>query len=242
MVKNKTYLGDCLKLIPKHIDSKSIDLILCDLPYGKTNNKWDIIIPIQDLWVEYERIIKDNGCIVLFAAQPFTSLLVTSNLRMFKYDWVWQKPKGTGHLNAKRQPMRDKEDILVFYKKQCTYNPQMVDGKPYDGNKRIGKKQQTSNYGTYGNVRNTSNGKRYPKQVLKFNNVGRGTVHPTQKPIDLVKYLISTYTNKGDLVLDNACGSGTTGLAAKMLQRNYIMMDNNDKYFNISKNRVNEAT
>ena len=127
---NEIYLGDCLELMPKHVEDKSIDMIFCDLPYGTTKCKWDSVIDLPKLWSEYERVIKDNGAIVLFAAQPFTSALVMSNPKLFKYDWVWQKPKGTGHLNAKKQPMRDKEDICVFYKKQCTYNPQMTKGEP----------------------------------------------------------------------------------------------------------------
>jgi site-specific DNA-methyltransferase (adenine-specific) len=157
---------------------------------------------------------------------------------MFKYDWVWQKPKGTGHLNAKKQPMRDKEDVLVFYKKQCTYNPQMTEGKPYDGNARTGSKQQTSSYGKYKQDREVNTGFRYPKQVQKFGVVERGTLHPTEKPLEMVEYMIKTYTNEGYLILDNTCGSGTTGLGAKNLNRNYIMMEQDPKYYEIACKRV----
>jgi len=235
---NEIYLGDCLELMPKHIEDKSIDMIFCDLPYGTTQNKWDSVIDLGRLWKEYNRVIKDNGAIVLFAAQPFTSALIMSNPKMFKYDWVWQKPKGTGHLNAKKQPMRDKEDVLVFYKKQCTYNPQMTEGKPYDGNARTGSKQQTSSYGKYKQDREVNTGFRYPKQVQKFGAVERGTLHPTEKPLEIVEYMIRTYTNEGDLILDNTCGSGTTGRGAKNLNRNYIMMEQDPKYYEIACNRV----
>ena len=238
---NEIYLGDCLELMPKHVEDKSVDMIFCDLPYGTTQNKWDSVIPLDELWKEYERVIKDNGAIVLFAAQPFTSALIMSNPKMFKYDWIWQKPKGTGHLNAKKQPMRDKEDILVFYKKQCTYNPQMTEGTPYKdkaGKDHTKSTSMTGSYGKYTNYREVNKGVRYPKQVQQFGVVERGTVHPTQKPLDLIEYMIKTYTNEGDLILDNTCGSGTTGLGAKNLNRNYIMMEQDPKYYEIACKRA----
>jgi len=238
---NEIYLGDCLELMPKHIEDKSIDMIFCDLPYGTTQNKWDSVIPLDKLWSEYKRVIKDNGAIVLFAAQPFTSALIMSNPKMFKYDWVWQKPKGTGHLNAKKQPMRDKEDVLVFYKKQCTYNPQMTEGTPYKdkaGKDHTKSTSMTGSYGNYTNYREVNKGVRYPKQVQKFGVVERGTLHPTEKPLEIVEYMIKTYTNEGELILDNTCGSGTTGLGAKNLNRNYIMMEQDPKYYEIACKRV----
>ena len=238
---NKVYLGDCLELMPKHIEDKSIDMIFCDLPYGTTQNKWDSVIPLDKLWKEYKRVIKDNGAIVLFASQPFTSALIMSNPKMFKYDWVWQKPKGTGHLNAKKQPMRDKEDVLVFYKKQCTYNPQMTEGIPYKdkaGKDHTKSTSMTGSYGNYTNYREVNKGVRYPKQVQKFGVVERGTLHPTQKPLALIEYMIRTYTNEGDLILDNTCGSGTTGLGAKNLNRNFIMIEQDPKYYEIACKRV----
>lgn len=237
---NKTYLGDCLELMPKLIDDKSIDMIFCDLPYGTTQNKWDSVIPLDKLWSEYERVIKDNGAIVLFAAQPFTSALVMSNPKLFKYDWTWKKPKGTGHLNAKKQPMRDKEDILVFYKKQCTYNPQMTKGEPYKEKSGWKGTEGYEGYGVDKRLGNDNNGVRYPKQVQQFGVVERGTLHPTQKPLSLIEYMIRTYTNEGDLILDNTCGSGTTGLGAKNLGRNYIMMEQDPEYYEIAKARVGE--
>ena len=238
---NEIYKGDCLELMPKHVEDKSIDMIFCDLPYGTTQNKWDSVIPLDELWSEYERVIKDNGAIVLFAAQPFTSALVMSNPKLFKYDWIWQKPKGTGHLNAKKQPMRDKEDILVFYKKQCTYNPQMTQGTPYKdkaGKDHTKSTSMTGSYGNYTNYREVNKGVRYPKQVQQFGVVERGTLHPTQKPLSLIEYMIKTYTNEGNLILDNTCGSGTTGLGAKNLNRNYIMMEQDPKYYEIACKRV----
>ena len=238
MEKNKIYLGDCLELMPKHVEDKSIDMIFCDLPYGTTQNKWDSVILLDKLWSEYERVIKDNGAIVLFAAQPFTSALIMSNPKLFKYDWTWQKPKGTGHLNAKRQPMRDKEDICVFYKKQCTYNPQMTKGTPYKEKSGWKGTEGHEGYGADKRLGNDNNGVRYPKQVQQFGVVERGTLHPTQKPLSLIEYMIRTYTNEGDLILDNTCGSGTIGLGAKNLNRNYIMMEQDPKYYEIACKRV----
>lgn len=223
--------GDCLELM-KDIPGGSVDLILCDLPYGTTQNKWDSVIPFAALWAEYGRICQ--GAIVLTAAQPFTSALVMSNLDWFKYDWTWRKPKGTGHLNAKKQPMRDKEDILVFYARQPTYNPQFSSGKPF-GNKRGA---NTPSYGEHGAMNYANDGRRYPKQVLEFGVVERGTPHPTQKPVALMEYMIRTYTNEGDTVLDNCMGSGTTGVACINTGRNFIGMEMDAGYFEIAKNRI----
>jgi len=160
--------ADCLEAM-KTIDDGSIDMILCDLPYGTTQNKWDTIIPLDKLWEQYNRVLKTNGACVLFGAQPFTSILICSNIKNFKYDWIWKKPKGTGHLNAKKQPMRDKEDILVFYREQCTYNPQMTKGEPYKdkaGKDHSSMTSMTGSYGKYTNYREENLGFRYPKQVL----------------------------------------------------------------------------
>lgn len=226
----------------KEIPDGSIDMICADLPYGTTQNKWDSIIPLGPLWEQYKRLIKPNGAIVLNAAQPFTSVLVCSNLPWFKYDWIWRKPKGTGHLNAKKQPMRDKEDILVFCQGQTVYNPQMTSGTPYKdkaGKDHDSKSSMTGSYGDYTNYREVNTGFRYPKQVLEFGVVERGTLHPTQKPVALIEYLIKTYTNEGDIVLDNVMGSGTTGKAAKNLGRNFVGIEKEPTYFEIAKNRIN---
>lgn len=241
-MKKEILLGDCLELM-KYIQNGSIDMILADLPYGTTQCKWDSIIDLNKLWEQYERIIKPNGAIVLTAAQPFTSILVMSNLKLFKYDWVWKKPKGTGHLNAKKQPMRDKEDVLVFYKNQCTYNPQWTWGEPYS-NLKSGKTAKPSTAevsGKYMNgaeYRNGSDGRRYPKQVQEFGVVERGTIHPTEKPVDLFRYFIRTYTNEGELVLDNTAGSGTTAIACLEENRQFIVMEQDPDYFEKIKKRV----
>lgn len=232
--------GDCLDRM-KEIPSGSVDMILCDLPFATTQNSWDCLIPFEELWDQYNRIAKYNAAFVLFGAQPFTSLLVCSNIENFKYDWTWNKPKGTGHLNAKKQPMRDKEDIVVFYRKQCTYNPQMSEGTPYKnkaGKDHNAKTSMTGSYGEYTNFRNDNDGKRYPKQVLKFGVVERGTVHPTQKPVDLCEYLVKTYTNEGETVLDNCFGSGTTGVACVNTGRKFIGIEMNEGYFNVAKERI----
>jgi site-specific DNA-methyltransferase (adenine-specific) len=233
--------GDCLERM-KEIPSGSVDMILTDPPYGTTACKWDSIIPLEPMWEQLKRIIKPNGAIVMTASQPFTSILVCSNLKWFKYDWTWRKPKGTGHLNAKRMPMRDKEDIVVFYNKQCTYNPQFSKGQPYKD--KAGKNHQanssmTESYGKYTNYREDNDGKRYPKQILEFGVVERGTVHPTQKPVALMEYLIKTYTNEDETVLDFTFGSGTTGVAAKNLNRKFIGIELDEGYFEIAKGRIN---
>ena len=237
--KKEILLGDCLELM-KDIPNGSIDMILADLPYGTTQCKWDSIIDLPKLWEQYERIIKPNGAIVLTAAQPFTSILVMSNLKLFKYDWVWKKPKGTGHLNAKKQPMRDKEDVLVFYKAQCTYNPQMTEGKPYKEKSGWKGTEGYEGYGVDKRTGNDNNGFRYPKQVQEFGVVERGTLHPTEKPIDLFRYFIRTYTNEGELVLDNTAGSGTTAIACLEENRQFIVMEKEQKYYDIILKRVGD--
>jgi site-specific DNA-methyltransferase (adenine-specific) len=237
---NEIYLGDCLELMPKHVEDKSIDMIFCDLPYGTTNCKWDSVIDLDKLWKEYKRVIKDNGAIVLFASQPFTSILVSSNLKMFKYSFTWDKITKTNHLNAKKQPLRQVEDICVFYKKQPTYNPQGLiecevsnfrpnHFKYKKGEKVYGEQKEHSNKSSYTN---------YPSNLLQYSNGNHNSLHPTQKPLSLIEYMIRTYTNEGDLILDNTCGSGTTGLGAKNLNRNYIMMEQDPKYYEIACKRV----
>jgi DNA modification methylase len=226
--------GDCLDLLPT-LEAGSIDMVLCDLPYGTTANKWDAVIPFPDLWEAYQRVCKPNAAIVLTAAQPFTSALVMSNPQWFRYDWVWRKPNGTGHLNAKKQPMRDKEDVLVFYRQQATYNPQFGEGTPYTSITG----PQSSNYGKFNRVLTVNDGRRYPKQVLEFN-CDHGH-HPTQKPVALMEYLIRTYTNSGDTVLDNTMGSGTTGVACVNTGRQFIGIERDDAYFAIAERRIREA-
>jgi site-specific DNA-methyltransferase (adenine-specific) len=239
---NEIYLGDCLELMPKHVEDKSIDMIFCDLPYGTTQCKWDSVIDLGKLWKEYKRVIKDNGAIVLNASQPFTSALVMSNPKMFKYEWIWQKSHATGHLNSKKQPMRQHESLCVFYKKQCTYNPQMIDKTYLDKRTKSGDDNIVDVYNEFKKVeRQIPVTKGYPKTIQYFATPfkgGEGGKHPTQKPLSLIEYMIRTYTNEGDLILDNTCGSGTTGVGAKNLNRNYIMMEQDPKYYEIACKRL----
>lgn len=239
-MRNTVWLmhGDCLARM-KDIPDGSVDMILADPPYGTTACKWDSIIPLEPMWDQLKRIIKPNGAIVMTAAQPFTSVLVCSNLKWFKYDWTWRKPKGTGHLNAKKQPMRDKEDVVVFCSGQTTYNPQMASGAPFG--KKTGAAQQSAVTGKHGDFRNENKGTRYPKQVLEFGVVERDTVHPTQKPVALMEYLIKTYTNEGETVLDFTMGSGTTGVAAANTGRRFIGIELDLDYFNIAIERIKSS-
>ena len=236
--------GDCLEIM-KEIPDKSIDMILCDLPYGTTRNKWDTIIDLELLWKQYERIIKDNGAIVLFAQTPFDKVLGASNLKLLRYEWIWNKILGTGHLNAKKMPMKQHENILIFYKKMPTYNPQKRYGEPY--HKTPSKTPSTtgttsSNYGKHISLGSTSNGERYPVSILEFSNANRtNRFHPTQKPVELLEYLIKTYTNEKEIVLDNCMGSGSTGVACINTNRNFIGIELEEKYFNIAKQRIEKA-
>lgn len=233
--------GDCLELM-KEIPDKSVDMILCDLPYGTTSkNKWDSVIPFADLWSAYNRITKDNGAVLLFGQPPFSSELIVSNKKMFRYEWVWQKTLPQGFLNANRMPLRASENIMVFYKKLPTYNPQMNDGKPYD--KGIRKANCTTNYGDFGEtIAKNETGKRFPTNILSFSNSNhKNILHPTQKPVPLLEYLIKTYTNEGETVLDNCMGSGSTGVACVNINRNFIGIELDDKYFQIAQQRITEA-
>ena len=230
--------GDCLEWM-KEIPDGSVDMVLADPPYGTTACKWDTVIDLPLMWEQLRRIIKPNGAIVMTACQPFTSALVMSNPRMFKYDWCWQKPKGTGHLNAKKMPMRDKEDILVFYLKQPTYRPQVSTGGAFG--KKTGSKQQSGTTRKHGGQRSVNCGTRQPKQVLKFDTVGRGGFHPTQKPVALMEYLVRTYTHEGETVLDFTMGCGTTGVAAKNLGRKFIGIELDQGYFDIAVKRIGQT-
>jgi DNA modification methylase len=225
---NKVIEGDCLKVM-KEFPDKSIDMILCDLPYGTTQNEWDSVIPLDKLWKEYERIIKDNGAIVLTSQGIFTYKLILSNEKLFKYKMVWIKSKATNFLNAKIQPLRKHEDICVFYKKQPTYNPQKSIGEAFD--KGFRKDQHTGSYGLFETRHVKSNGERYPLDVVYFKTAeSEGEVyHTTQKPISLGRYLIRTFTNSGDIVLDNACGSGSFLVSAVLEGRNFIGIELNEE-------------
>ena len=233
--------GDCLGAM-KTIPDGSVDMVLTDPPYGTTQCKWDSVIPFEPMWEQLKRLTKKNGAIVMTASQPFTSALIMSNVKMFKYCWVWDKVnRPTGHLNAKKMPLRQTEDVLVFYRKPSTYNPQMTQGKPYT---TTGLKQ-SHNYGSQVKSKTVcADGMRYPRDLLKISADERGTVgriHPTQKPVALMEYLIKTYTNEGETVLDFTMGSGTTGVAAKSLNRKFIGIELDEDYFNIAKERINNS-
>lgn len=235
---NKVIQGDCLEVLQSFPD-KSVDMILCDLPYGTTQNKWDSVIDLNELWKLYERIIKDNGAIVLTAQGLFTAKLILSNEKLFKYKIIWIKSKSTNFLNAKKQPLRKHEDICVFYKNQPFYNPQMTEGESYDKGYR--KNQLTGSYGNFKSNHVKSDGGRYPTDVVFLEEQSTDdfvyfktaesegpVLHPTQKPIELGRYLIKTFTNPGDIILDNACGSGSFLLSAILENRHFIGIEKNE--------------
>lgn len=229
--------GDCLERM-KEIPDGSVDMILCDLPYGTTRNKWDSVIPLDALWNQYERIC--TGAIVLTAAQPFTSILVVSNLQNFKYQWVWNKSKVTGVLNAKKQPLRNHEDICVFYQNQPTYNPQGVVDCNIQAGTGVSMGKSSTNYNAIKQMESGKYTQRqtgYPRSVLQVASEGK-TVHPTQKPVALMEYLIRTYTNEGDTVLDNTMGSGSTGVACKNTDRKFIGIEMDPTYYGIACGRI----
>ena len=234
---NQLFEEDCLECM-KEIPDESIDMILCDLPYGTTQNKWDSIIPLEQLWSEYNRIIKPNGAIVLTSQGVFTAQLILSQSKLFKYKWVWEKSKPTNFLNAKKQPLRKHEDVCVFYKKQPTYNPQMTEGEPY--NKGVRKNQLSGSYGDFQPVHVQSDGERYPVDIVyvKTAESEGEVVHPTQKPVALGRYLIKTYTNPGDIVLDNTFGSGSFLVAALLEGRNFIGIEKNEDVALFKKEKI----
>lgn len=251
MKLNKIYNEDCLgdKELETgmwRIPDKSVDMILCDLPYGTTRNKWDSIIPLDKLWNHYNRIIKDNGAIVLTAQTPFDKVLGCSNLKMLKYEWIWNKQIGTGFLNAKKMPLKSHENILVFYKKPPTYNPQMTEADLSKNKPQKEDKQKSTNYGSVDTVKYSKdydNTKRYPLTILSYNksagelnSVNR--IHPTQKPVELFDYLIKTYTNEGEIVLDSCMGSGTTAIACINANRNYIGFELEEEYYIKANKRI----
>ena len=253
-IQNTLFEGDCLEIM-KQFPDNAIDMVLCDLPYGTTQNKWDAIVNFDDLWQQYHRIVKPNGAIVLTGQGLFTAKLILSNEKYFKYKIVWEKSKPTNFLNAKKQPLRKHEDICVFYRKQPTYNPQMTEGKQY--NKGIRKDKLTGSYGNFKPVLRTSDGERYPVDIVYFKTAESKpygqVVHPTQKPVELGRYLIKTYSNEGDLILDNSFGSGSFLLAAALENRKFCgielnqnthlfkQSDNVIDYIDFAKNRLDEV-
>ena len=226
--------AECLEAM-RHLPTGSVDMVLCDLPYGTTQNKWDSLIPLDALWKEYSRVC--NGPVILFAQTPFDKVLGVSNVKMLKYEWIWRKEAGTGFLNAKKAPLKDHENILVFYDKPPIYNPQMRTGfKAY----KTTKGGETSNYNASGIVTTESNGERYPVTVLEFQR-DKDKLHPTQKPVALMEYLIRTYTERGQVVLDNTMGSGTTGVACLNTGRRFIGIEREPTYFDVACTRIQQA-
>ena len=220
---------------------KSVDMILCDLPYGTTACKWDTIIPFEPLWEQYERVIKDNGAIILFGSEPFSSKLRSSKLKLYRYDWIWEKDNHTNFLNIKKQPGKRHEVISVFYKKQPTYNPQMWEGKEnHSVGKQVGKMVEREYLGNKFELKEAKKSNlKYPISILRFKGEGRGkAVHPTQKPVPLFEYLIKTYTNEGEVVLDNCMGSGTTAIACLNTDRQYIGFELDETYHKLSLERI----
>ena len=237
MSKIELIHGDCL-IEMQNIPDKSIDAIIADLPYGTTRAKWDSVLDLDLLWKQYKRIIKHNGAIVLFASQPFTTTLINSNIKDFKYSLVWDKKMKVGMMNCKRMPLRQHEDIILFYKKQPTYNPQMTKGKMR--NKKI---EPTKNFEVYGQIKpiDNFNDDYYPSSILEFTNANqKDKEHTTQKPLSLMEYLVKTYTNENEIVLDNTMGSGTTGLACLKTNRQFIGIEKEKQYYDVAVRRLSE--
>jgi site-specific DNA-methyltransferase (adenine-specific) len=231
--------GDCLDWMSK-IPNQSIDMILCDLPYGTTQNKWDSVIPLELLWEQYNRIIKDNGAIVLTGQSLFSAKLILSNELIYRYSLIWEKTKAGGFLNANRMPLQAHEDILVFYKKLPSYNPQFEEGKPYT--KKAVTNGDGSNYGKFERIGtvNVNDGKRFPRSVIKISNDNHKSLHPTQKPIELFEYLIKTYTDENMTILDNTAGSCTTAVAAENTNRKWICIEKELEYCEKSRKRLED--
>lgn len=225
--------GEAIKEMAK-IQDASIDAVICDLPYGVTACKWDTVIPFEPMWEQLKRVTKKNGAIVLFGSQPFTSALVMSNVKMFKYEWVWEKSKATGFLDCKKKPLKNTEDIVVFSQDATNYYPVMTEGKPHkNGGGRTGPAHV---YGKFTDRKSTVTNLYYPKRIIKF--ITEHGHHPTQKPVAIMEYLIKTYTNENETVLDFTMGSGTTGVACKNLNRNFIGIELDETYYNIAKQRI----
>lgn len=247
---NEIILGDCIDIMSTLPDG-CVDMVFCDLPYGTTQNKWDSLIPFDKLWEQYDRVVKIDGAIVLTAQPPFDKILACSNLEHFKYEWIWEKNKATGHLNAKKMPMKAHENILIFYRKLPTYNPQMTTGhKPMNAvlpKDNIPEPEEKRNYNhvdkRLGNTGGTT--VRYPRDILKFpviNNDDPKKFHPTQKPVDLIEYFIKTYSNPGDTVMDNCMGSGSTIIACNNTDRKYIGIEQNEEYFNTAREWIDSES
>ncbi len=249
MSRYKLYNNDCLESMTE-IPDNHIDMVFCDLPYGTTRNFWDNIIPFDALWENYDRIVKDTGVVVLTSQQPFTSKLIMSNLSNFRYEWIWEKNKSTGHLNANKMVMKSHENVCIFYKKSPTYNPQRTTGhKPFNAVKSKKNIERPNELRNYGHIEQTLEYKggatdRHPRSIQKFpviNNDNPNKWHPTQKPEKLIEYFIKTYSNENDIVLDNCMGSGSTGIACLETNRKFVGIESNDKYFNLAKKWIEDT-
>ena len=238
-MESKLYNGDCIEVM-KEFPDKSVDLFLTDLPYGVLNKRsgWDKCIPYDEMWKQVNRVSKENAPFITTSKQPFTSELIISNLKDFRYCWIWEKSKATGYLNSKRMPLVAHEEVVVFYKKMPVYNPQMTKGEPYDKGTAV---RDTTHYSQQKKAIHVKNeeGTRYPRSVVYFKTAeGEGKLHPTQKPVKMYEYFINTYSNEGDVVVDITMGSGTTGLAAQNTNRNFIGIELDIEYYNVAKNRL----
>ena len=237
-MKYKLYYGDCLEIMDKLIEEGvKVDMILTDPPYGTTTCKWDSIIPFDKMWERLDKLIKTDGVVALFGKQPFTAKLICSNIKNYRYDWIWEKTRPHRYVHAKRMPLAYYENISIFYKKTGTYNPIMRKGTPYVKTYTNPKRNLLSGEDKRRGQK-INNGTRYPSDIIKFGNPNRNLLHPTQKPVDLLEYLIKTYTNEGDLVLDFTMGSGSTGVAALNTNRRFVGIELDEKYFNIAVERL----
>ena len=240
MEKNIIYHGDCIERM-KILPDNSVDMVLTDPPYGTTQNKWDSIVDMNLFWKEIKRVTKENSAILLFSQMPFTATAVMSNPKMFRYEWICEKHNPTGFLNAKRMPLKCHENVLVFYEKLPTYNPQMVYGNSH--HRGGGENRKSTNYGSFSATISSTTNFYYPRDVIKVNwQESKKRLHPTQKPVSLCEYFIKTYSNKGDIILDPFIGSGTTAVAAVNTERKYIGFEKDDKYFEVAKNRLEKLT
>lgn len=232
------YQGDCLDEMDK-IPAHSVDMIFADLPYGTTKNAWDVPLPLDTLWKQYKRVLKPGGAVLLFAQMPFGADLINSNRRWYRYEWIWHKTMPVGFLNANRMPLRTHENILVFYEHLPTYHPQSPPGKPYTAMRSA---RATSNYGHFDRALTINEGERYPRDVLTFSNGNNASkIHPTEKPVDLLEYMVRTYTDEDDTVLDSCMGSGSCGVACQHLGRNFIGIEKDPRYFEAARKRIEDA-
>lgn len=239
MKTNELMIGDCLELLT-HVHDNSIDMVLADLPYGTTRCAWDEVIPFDAMWAQIERVIKPRTAVLLFAQAPFDKKLACSNLDMFRHEWIWEKSHATGFFNAKKMPLKAHENILVFYKKLPTYNPQKTSG--HERKTATKKMIESECYGKEISVQEYDSTERYPRSVLKFSSdKQKSNLHPTQKPIALLEYFLKTYSNEGDTVLDFCMGSGSTGVACKRQNRKFIGIEKNKQYFDIARERINQT-